>query len=1347
MVRLLALVACIWMAVITSAVAQTDTIRLGFVFSDTNVPATLAAYRQVMAERPELQGRVALTLLSESTVDQLTAETLAASDVLVFDMMNEQLLAAFDARHQSDILGTVSKEGVVLGVGEGLSPAETFAAKGVTLDARASAYWAHGGAANHVGLMKQALAAAGVAGFTLPDPERSLDFGYYYPTVDGGRVFASWDVFHAFTDGKAAPDAPSIAVGFFKASFYAGDMAVVDAVIAEIERRGARAIPVFGYPGPVAFQRLLLDEDGRPRADAAVALNFQFADSNSSPVMQSVGITAINAISLYGRSEAEWRASPNGLSSFEGTFNVAVPELAGAIAPTVVASSEKVVDATTGLTVAANRPITERVETAVGRALGHANLRRKPNAEKRIALVYYNYPSGRANIGASYLNVAETLHNVLSQLEREGYDLGVSIPSATDLLDAITNRARNVMGAAPGELEALIAQGDVVRVSRAQYAEWLNQLPHPLREKIVEDWGTAGQSGPMVARDGSMVVPVLRFGNVVLTPQPARGWGENLQALYHAKDLAPHHQYVAAYGWLRHAYQADAIVHIGTHGTLEWLDGKDVGLSEEDASDALIGTTPHGYIYNVDVVGEGLVARRRSAAVLVDHMVPPFVEGGLTNDLAKLSELLNDHSVNEGKNPEMAVLYARQARDQAIAMGLTKDLGLDASADWSDEDIHQLEAYLLGLKSQTIPFGMHAFGRTPDDEAIASTVRAIASVDRENSLGQPGISADEIERRIRASGPRELESLMRMLGGQFVGGGTGGEPIRNPDAYATGKNFYGLDPEKLPKPVAWDMGVRLANEFLKNHLGKHGSYPQKVSFVIWGDETMRHEGVLESQIFHLLGTRPVWDARGKVVDVELVSRGELGRPRVDIVIASAAEGMFANLTRLLDKAVQLAKDADEADNAVRNNYLAIRQALIDAGTAEADADRMASVRIFDEPPGQFNLNTSAIAANSGSWDSDAGMANDYISKMGHAYGAGYWGDAMPDVFKLVLADTDTVIHSSSTTLYGALDNDDMYMYMGGLSAAIRSVSRDGQAPELMITNTRDPDRVAMTDIHAFIGSEFRSRYVNPNWIRGMQGEGYAGAGAIREFVEYLWGWEATVADTVDDAMWSETFETYVQDKHDLGMKAFFESQSPYAYQDITARMIETIRKGGWNADVKIRRKLLQEYLASVNQHGVNCTEASCGNARLLEYVLDEAQAAGLDAEAITHAKDAFESAMGRSIKQAADELRSFAAELDGIRSVQSSKRGELDLSSQAPAGPPPVAAPAMSQPSKGRTGFVMERDVLQTAARQSMQAARIIRLRLVDLIWPLFALVGILAFTTCPNHHNSARGRSTKASG
>ncbi|HWJ69204.1 MAG TPA: cobaltochelatase subunit CobN [Sphingobium sp.] len=1353
--RLLRLLEALLIALLLPAAAWAQApadkpVRLGYVFSDGNIPGTLAAFNALLAKRPDLRGKVELELLAESTFDDTPADKLAASDVLVFDVMNEQMLSRFEAAKKVDLLGQVRQRGTVLGVGQGLQAEEAYTKLGVTWDKRARAYWEHSGPQNQLALMELALARAGIAGFDLPEPQLSLDYGYYYPDGAGGRVFADWESFQAWrvAHGKLRPGAPRIAIGFFKATYYTGDTGLLDALIAEVERQGGEAVPVFGYPGAVAFQRLL-GEGAQVRADAGLGLFFQFNDTGSAKILEGVGIPVINLISLYGRSEKEWRSSTSGLSAFEGTFNLAAPELAGTVAPTVVGTKEKIRDPATGLTSVITSPIASRVTMGVSRALRYAALGRKANADKKIALIYYNYPPGKAGIAASYLNVAESLANILQRMKEEGYDIGREPPSADEVLADITTKARNVSGDAPGELAELIAQGGAHRIPVADYRRWLDDLAPSLRDKILKDWGAPEDGELMTERkDGAvnLILPGVQYGNILLMPQPARAWGEDLEKLYHAKDLAPHHQYVAGYAWLRHGFKADAVVHIGTHGTLEWLDGRDAGLGEEDAPDALIADLPDAYIYNVDVVGEGLVARRRGMATLVDHMVPPFVKGGLTEDLAKLSELLNDHIQNESKNPELAKIYAAQARDAAVKLGVAKDVGLDPDREWSDEELHQIEGYLLELKEQTIPYGLHAFGRTPAPEAIASTVKAIVSVDRGQLPDARVVLADEMTQRITTSGTRELDGLMKVLGGRFVPAGTGGEPIRNPDAYPTGSNFYGLDPDKIPKPAAWEMGAKLAEQMLQDHLRKHGRYPAKVSFVIWGDETMRHEGVLESQIFYLLGTKPVWDARGKLVGVDVVPRSELGRPRVDIVIASAAEGLFANLTRLMDDAVQKVKALDETDNQVRQHYLATKAALIAKGVPAEDADRMAGVRIFDEPPGIYNLNTSAIVAKSGSWDDEAGFANDYIRKMGHGYGNGYWGEPMPDVFAMALSGTDTVVHSNSTALYGTLDNDDMFMYMGGLAAAIRGL--DGKTPELLITDSRDPGKPAMTSLDKFVGREFRSRYVNPTWIKGMQKEGYAGAGAIREFVEYLWGWDATAPEVVDDAMWQKTFATYVEDKNKLGMKQFFEEKSPFAYQDITARMIETIRKDYWQADEATRDKLVSEYIESVATHGANCTDVSCGNGRLLRYVMEQATKSGVPAPMLAKARAALEKAMGRTIENAVTELENFARRNDQREIAEQAEARRAVARSAAPATAPrgpaarqasnraapralPGAAPkseaseSTTQAPEALRGRVMtEEDRSPTAAlpeRPDRPA-----LSLMDALWPALMFVLLL---------------------
>ena len=1237
--------------------ASAPRVRVAYFFSDGNISGTLKAYKALLRERPDLRERVALSFVTESMLADVKIADVTGAQVLVLDIMNQQMLERFNAEKKLDLIAAVRRRGNVLAVGEGLLPKEHYLKQGALWDERARAYWGHGGLSNQVGLLKYALTRAGIGGLALPEPQRSMDFGYYYPLADSkaggyrgdGQVFASWEEFTTWKQktGKVRPGAPRVAIGFYKSNFYGGETELIDAVIAEIERRGGEPVPIFGYPGEIAAERLLLDRQGAARADVMLGFFFNFSGPDAAKSLGKVDIPVVNLVSLYGRSEKEWRQSPMGLSFFEGTFNVAVPEVAGTIAPTVVGSQEKITDLDTGMRVVVRRPIASQVQLAVSRALRYATLRATANRDKRVAVLFYNYPPGKANIGASYLNVAESLANILQRLKQDGFDVGTADLSSASVLQTLLTRSRNVAGYAPGELQELVKDGGAMRVGIPEYTRWLHALSPPLKAKILKDWGDPARSRVMTL-NSSLIIPAVQYGKVALLPQPARGWGEDAERMYHAKDLAPHHQYVATYAWLREGFKAHAVVHVGTHGTLEWLDGKDAGLSPDDASDALIADLPHLYIYNVDVVGEGLVARRRSAAALVDHMVPPFRKGGLYPELAALGEAINDFDTALHKNPELARAVGEQIRTQVNALGLTKDLGLDLSRPNSltDAMVHKIQDHILQLKSQNIPYGLHTFGRTPDKPMRDSTVDAIVSIDRRLLPKDAKVLASDMEARIVASGPREMDSLVRGLRGRYITTGGGGEPLRNPDSYPTGKNFYGIDPDKVPKPASYQMGIKLADQMLAEHVKQHGRYPEKVSFVIWGDETMRHEGVLESQIFHLLGTKPVWDARGKVVDVDVIPRARLGRPRVDIVIASAAEGMFNNVTQLMDKAVQKVKALDEAENYVRKHYLSTKAILVQRGYTEDEADRRAGVRIFDEPPGTFNLNTSTIVAASGTWESDKGFANDYLKKLGHGYGNGFWGDSMEDVFRLALSGTEKIVHSSSTMLYGALDNDDMFMYMGGLASAIRSVDGTDKSPELVITNTRDPGKPEMTSIDKFIGTEFRSRYINPTWIEGMKKEGYAGAGEMRQFVEYLWGWDATVTETVDDRMWQETFGVYVEDKHNLEMQQFFEKNSPFAYQDIAARMLETVRKGNWKADAATQKKLIEEYVGSVNRHGVGCAEHTCGNARLQQFVMEQGRRMGVPVPSLEGFEKAMERATGERLDAAAERLDSFVRSND-----------------------------------------------------------------------------------------------------
>ena len=309
--------------------AAAQEVRLAYLTGDSTLPGILSAWKAVLDERPDLRDRIAVRLVTESLLDDIDPEEVLGSDVLVLHVHDQHTLDRFDETYDVDLVDRITGQGLVLGVGEGLLPREHYVERGVAWDRRARAFWEHSGFANQVGLLKYVLSAAGVAGLTVPEPQPSLQAGYYYPDPDtvaggaAGRVFADWDAFDAWrrAAGKHRPGAPRVAVGFYGSNYDDGDTALIDAVIAEIERQGAEAIPIFGYPAGITFETLLLDADGSVRADVALAFLFRFAGPDAGESLRKLDIPVLSLISLYGRSEAEWRDSAQGLSMFEGDIS------------------------------------------------------------------------------------------------------------------------------------------------------------------------------------------------------------------------------------------------------------------------------------------------------------------------------------------------------------------------------------------------------------------------------------------------------------------------------------------------------------------------------------------------------------------------------------------------------------------------------------------------------------------------------------------------------------------------------------------------------------------------------------------------------------------------------------------------------------------------------------------------------------------------------------------------------------------------------------------------------------------------------------------------------------------
>lgn len=1244
-----------------------------FIVGNYMTSSIVRSIKAIWQEYPSIKDKIIFELISETDLKSgFNPIEIIDSDLIMFDVHGIRISTPTQSGFDSEILKEVINRGAaILAIGETKGLDTQYAAAGITYDKEIRSYSKHRNLENFKNMILLSIKKyLHISDINVKSFQEGLKMAFYHRHNQEGRLFKTFEEYESWyrDAGYYKENAKWVAILTYSSFYEQGQTAVEDELVHTLEEKGLNAFTVFGYPASDVIEKLLIDSDGASRVSGILSFLFRFSNFEASASLEKCGVPVINLITVYGKDGKTWENDPVGLSSLEVSWQLAIPEIAGLIQPTVVSYRIREIDDETGFFVEQRKDIPGQVKRVVNRMRAWINLQNKENSDKKVAILYWNYPPGKQQIGASYLNVFASIENVLKKMKDSGFNVGSEKIDKDVLLDNSLNYGRNIGTWAPGELDKMVRGGKCILLSLEDYRKWSRKLPSKFMKEVNKDWGPVEESEVMMWTDPKdnkkfMVIPTVQRGNSIILPQPVRGWLQDKEAMYHSKDLAPPHQYVGVYLWLKYGFGADVIIHFGTHGTHEWLPGKSNGLSGDDPPEALIQDLPVVYPYIVDDVGEGIVAKRRGAAVVIDHMIPPLKKGGLYHEYAELEELISDHHRALDQDAALALQYRENIIKKIKTLGLDKDIDISDSLhlDTEEEDqhkfdhevIHKIEAFLQELKQLNMPYGLHTFGKVPEASLRASTIQVIREVAED-------ISAAELDKNIQDGAARELSSTINAMNGKYIPTGTGNDPVRNPNSLPTGKNFYAFNPDKIPKKEAWQVGVKLTKQLLKTYRSENnGKYPDKLSFVIWGTETIRHEGILESQILYLLGVEPIWNKWGKVTGIRIIPKDVLGRPRIDIVVSSAAEEMFGQLTQYIDQAVQMVKMLDEDDNMVRRHIQEVTEILIKQGWPKKKAEQYAAVRIFDEPPGRYDLNVSRIVQASGSWEDDSVVAEDYFSHMSYGYGNGLWGEPMEDVYKMVLSGTDMVLHSRSTNLYGTLDNDDFFMYAGGLVAAIREL--DGQSPDLVITNIMNPAKPEMTAIDKMMGMELRSRYWNPEWIKGMKKEGFEGANKMAEFVEYMWGWQVTMPETIDAARWEQTFEVYVTDKYGMDLEEFFNEKNPYAYQAITARMLETIRKGYWQPAEDVKQLLAKEYIESVTEYGVACSVLICNNPVLEQYATDVVANAGLlSQETLNNYTEIMRATTGKRLSERNEEM-SKLIETQAVKLKKSSgqiKQGE-----------------------------------------------------------------------------------------
>ncbi|HUP99064.1 MAG TPA: cobaltochelatase subunit CobN [Aeromicrobium sp.] len=950
--------------------------------------------------------------------------------------------------------------------------------------------------------------------------------------------------------------------------------------------------------------------------------------------MAALDIPVLQALCLTSSRE-EWEASDEGVTPLDSASQIAIPEFDGRII--TAPFSFKEIDAD-GLPRYVADP--ERAARVAGIAVNHARLRRVPNADKRVALMLSAYPTKHSRVGnAVGLDTPVSTIRLLRALREAGYDLGgdnavtriLAMDDDTEAGDALIHALIDAGGGDEEWLTNAQLNESHVRISADDYRAWTQDLHPDLMAGIAETWGEA--PGRLFVNDkDEIVLATLQAGNVVLLIQPPRGFGENPVAIYHDPDMAPSHHYLAAYRWLEHGFRADAVVHLGKHGSMEWLPGKNAALSASCATDAVIGNLPLIYPFLVNDPGEGAQAKRRAHAVLVDHLIPPMARAESYGDVARLEQLLDEYANVSAMDPAKAPAVRAQIWTLLKAAEMHRDLGLEDRPDDDEFDdfVMHIDGWLCEIKDAQIRDGLHVLGQAPDGAARVNLVLAILRAAQvwggasgavpglRSALGlkdgAPSSEMDAIEAQARdliermeaghwsradadviaasiggspevaqvlrfaaeqvvprlAGTSGELDAVLHALEGGFIPAGPSGSPLRGlVNVLPTGRNFYTVDPRAVPSRLAYETGVAMADSLLKRHLDDTGEYPRSVGLSVWGTSAMRTSGDDIAEVLALLGVEPVWDdASRRITELQPVALAELGRPRIDVTVRIS--GFFRDA---FPHVVAMLDDAIALvaglDEPLEANFV---RAHAQADLAEHGDERRATTRIFGSAPGSYGAGILQVV-ESGTWRDDNDLAEVYTAWGGFAYGRGLDGRPAADDMRANYGRIQVAAKNIDTREHDIADSDDYFQYHGGMIATVRALT--GSDPKAYVGDSTTPDAVRTRTLAEETARVFRARVVNPRWIGAMQRHGYKGAFELAATVDYLFGFDAT-AGVVHDWMYEKLAQEYVLDAE---TQAFMRKSNPWALRGIVERLSEAADRGLWaEPDAELMAQLQQVYL-------------------------------------------------------------------------------------------------------------------------------------------------------------------------
>ncbi len=980
-------------------------------------------------------------------------------------------------------------------------------------------YFREGGSDNAGRLLQEAAFLAGLRPEPAAGAQPLAQQGFYAPgegAVCKLRLLA-----------RRKSERPLAALVFYRSYLLAGDLEAIDALAAALESEGFDVWPLFvaslKTAETAAWCARLLRETAPKVVVNTTAFSAQREESGDTP-LEAAGAPVLQAI-LAGSDQAAWRRSDRGLAASDLAMQVVLPELDGRlIAGAVSFKAKSQVSEELEFGTVRHRPYPEGLAGVAGRAAAWARLADTPRGDRRLALVLSDYPGGGGQIAhAVGLDALASTGEIAAQLAGAGYALPQQAPTSQQLASALEG------------------EGPKPFISLELYRSWWNVLPEAFRAKVSAAWGEPEADAGL--RAGHFEARWLRHGKLLIAVQPDRGDSLDRKASYHDPDQPPRHAYIAFYLWLRRQEAVHAMIHLGTHGTLEWLPGKAVALSESCATQVLVGSLPVIYPFIVNNPGEAAAAKRRLSAVVLGHLTPPLKSAGAQGPLAELERLVDEYAAADGLDQRRMGLLRQEIRRRAEETGLTEECGV--TRDMADEEaLARLDTYLCDVKDLQIRDGLHVFGRAAENERAELLVEAL-------QRGNAGLERGEAEARIAACAREERQALLAALDGRFVAPGPAGAPTRGrADVLPTGRNLFTVDPRQVPTRSALVLGKRAADELVRRHLQEEGDWPRALVIDLWGSATMRTGGDELAMALALIGVEPLWDeGSARVSGFEVLPLARLERPRVDVTlrISGLFRDVFQAQIDLFDRAVQAVAERDEA--ADMNPLAAACKGM------DGEARRRASWRVFGAAPGSYEAGVTGLL-DRGAWEARAELGASYLAAAGYAYGCGQEGAAAAADFAARVGAADALVHLQDHSEIDILESSAFAAFEGGFAAAQESLGKQGRVYH---TDISDPERPQARTLKEELARVVRGRAANPLWIEGMMRHGYRGGAEMAKSLDSLFAFAATSGLPLSrqfDLLHEATLGSQTVD-------AFLAEANPAARQAMRRRFAEALRRRLW----------------------------------------------------------------------------------------------------------------------------------------------------------------------------------------